>query len=100
MGTIFYVGCRDCKVYRDLGKFYTAHTKCDNRKEAIGFSVDIEKKDSFRAALLISFMAQHEGHNCTFFNEMAWSSTSILSDFMDSMDGVKKDFDFWKEDTL
>lgn len=68
MGTIYFVGCRDCNVYRDLDKFYSMEN-AGTRKECQRIAEQIEKVDSFRAALLVSFLWTHEGHNCTAFNE-------------------------------
>ena len=68
MGTLYYVGCYDCEVYRDLDKFYTMLELVENRGDALKFGEQI-KKDSFRAGLLVSFMWKHRGHNCTVFSE-------------------------------
>ena len=68
MGTIYFVGCFDCKKFRDLDKFYAAYP-AKNRKEALELATKIEKSHSFRAALLASFMAEHRTHSCTMFTE-------------------------------
>jgi|JI10StandDraft_1071094.scaffolds.fasta_scaffold1413656_2 hypothetical protein len=66
MGVNYYVGCRDCEVYRDLDKLRpsiptTAHEVKDAAKDLAAFP----------AALLIGFMVEHQGHNCTLFNDIA-----------------------------
>ena len=69
MGTIYYVGCRDCNVYRDLDKFYALRPGVNSRAKALSLCEEIKGSQSFRAALLVSFMADHLGHNCTTFSE-------------------------------
>ena len=89
MGTIYYVGCRDCKVVRDLDKFCTMR-KVEDRPDAIKYADEI-KKDSFRAGLLVSFLWEHEGHNCVAFSEHS------EPDDLNTMDGsAKNDREFWK----
>lgn len=69
MGTCYYVACRDCKVVRDLDKFYLMQA-VENRAEALALAERIASTaHSFRAALLVSFMAEHFGHHCTAFSE-------------------------------
>jgi len=68
MGRIYTVGCRDCKVTRDLDKFRTLRTIKD-RKDALDLADEIQQSGSFRAALLCSFLWEHRGHNCTVFAE-------------------------------
>lgn len=69
MGIIYYVACKDCKVTRDLDKFYAAGFKADTKEEMEEVAKFIEEKYSYRAALLATFMDKHEGHHCVFFNE-------------------------------
>ena len=70
MGTCYYVICRDCKVVRDLDKFYALRSIA-TRGEALTLSKHLQDSgaDSFRAALLISFMWEHTGHSCTVVDE-------------------------------
>ncbi len=91
MGTIYYVGCRDCKIIRDLGKFYTMRV-IENKEEALEFSKDIQM-DSFRVGLLVSFLYEHEGHNCTVFDEHA-----ELKKFDTYESPAKMDHDFFRDD--
>jgi len=70
MGTLYYVVCHDCKIFRDLDKYMgcagiTPHT----RKEMIEYSEQEIEKRSFRYALLISFLIDHSSHNCSLANE-------------------------------
>ena len=113
MGTIYSVTCHDCKVTRDLNKFYSAFPVA-TRDEALKYCERI-KKDSFRAGLLVSFMAEHQTHKCTFFSEhdMEWEEYSpfendlpvgdpfygLAQEASDSrpanQNGYKNDTDFW-----
>lgn len=90
MGTIYSVACRDCRVVRNLDKFYTLR-EAKSRAEALEMRKDIEK-DSFRAALLVSFMWEHSGHNCTVFNEHS-ELEGTLGEYADGMRGE----DFWRD---
>lgn len=98
MGVIYTVACRDCKVVRDLDKFYGCRNIKD-RKEAKDLCDQYANsvRDRFCAALLASFMAAHIGHNCTVFTDMH----EELSEELDPMFGAKTsvDGDFWKEST-
>jgi len=91
MGTIYYVGCKDCMIYRCLDKFYNMDC-CDikNRQDALEFSKTIEE-DSFRAGLLVSFMAKHMGHHCVAFND---GMDDVWLNFIEH--GKKEDGEFWK----
>ncbi len=93
MGTEYSIACLDCKVTRDLDKFYSAMNVSD-RKEALAACADMEK-DSFRAVLLTSFLRDHIGHKCVFFNEH--SECSGKYDPWDENE-FKKDLDYWKPD--
>ena len=66
MGRVYYVACRDCGLCRDLDKLSPASPI--NRNEAICAS---EELSHYRVALLVGFMAEHQGHNCTMFNDAA-----------------------------
>ena len=99
MGTLYYVGCHDCKVFRDLDKFYTMLTPVENRADALVFAGDI-KKDSFRAGLLVSFLWKHRGHNCTVFNEHMGEHTfpAYMYDVDESCDNPHEESDvFWDD---
>ena len=67
MGTIYYIGCRDCGVFRDLDKAYFL-TSANSRKEVLACAEEV-KKESFRSALIVSFMSEHRGHDCVLFDE-------------------------------
>ena len=87
MGTCYYVICRDCKVSRDLDKFYSMLQMVHNRCEALALASDM-KGDSFRSALLASFLYEHRGHNCT-----------ICSEYEDATDGCTEERrDLWGVD--
>ncbi len=94
MGVIYTVACRDCKVSRDLDKFYFCR-QVKNRKEAVDLSDELESNVHSRycCALLASFMAAHMGHNCTVFTDLS----DTLSEELDPIFGadVKADGHFW-----
>ena len=92
MGTNYFVSCRDCKVTRGLDKFYSMRTAAD-RANALEIAQEIEDVDSFRAALLASFMWEHQGHNCTVFNEHS-SICKELHPF-ENAHGYRDDKDYW-----
>ncbi len=95
MGTIYSVACKDCKVTRDLDKFYGAR-KVDSREDALEYSKELEKNGAsgFRAGLLVSFMAEHQGHDCVFFSEHD-SVMEELEPYFDDNE-YKEDIDYWK----
>ena len=69
MGVEYRIACKTCKIVRDLDKFYAATIyPVSNRKEALEFQEKI-KKDAFRAGLLVSFLGQHQDHECVFSSE-------------------------------
>jgi len=72
MGTIYHVACKQCRVKRDLDKFYAVFGNPQNREEAISFSKRIEG-DSFRAGLLVGFMGAHIGHECVILSDSDWN---------------------------
>ncbi len=67
MGTEFSVCCRDCKVRRDLDKFYALYEKLDSRAAALAMVESGYK--TYNAALLLTFMGEHMGHNVTVLSE-------------------------------
>jgi hypothetical protein len=66
MGVNYYIGCRDCKVLRDLDKLGPVYPQ--NIAEAKQAGKDLKE---YNSALLIGFMVEHQGHNCTLFNDHA-----------------------------
>ena len=98
MGIEYYVCCKDCKITRELDKFYTSDIyKVNNREDALSYS-DRIKKDSFRAGLLVSFMAEHKGHDCTLFNEADRFSEEF--DPYENEHGFTEDINFWQAHDL
>ena len=95
MGTIYSVSCRDCKVTRDLDKFYSM-IAVETRDKAIELADRIKEFDSFRAALLVSFMWEHAGHNCTVFNEHDDDLSQQCDPFYREENGFREDLNFWK----
>jgi hypothetical protein len=66
MGAVYYMGCKKCGVYRELGKL-GGLTGCtiDSRLDAIEYS-DLVEKSSFRAGLIVSFTLEHGQHGDVF----------------------------------
>jgi hypothetical protein len=91
---MYRVGCRDCKISRDLDKFYSMRPAAD-RAEALDIANQIKERDAFRAALLVSFLWEHKGHNCTVFSE---DDTAISEEF-DSLNNEQTGdgIDFWRQ---
>jgi len=78
-----------------LDKFSSSEigTKVFNRDDAMMFAEKM-KHESFRAGLLISFLAIHNGHDCIFFDEYT-SLESKLNPHHDHNNFVQ-DHNFWK----
>lgn len=96
MGTIYSVACKDCKVVRDLDKFYGAR-EIKTRAEAIEYSKELAEHVgwAFRSGLLVSFMAEHMGHDCVFFNEHS-SCEEELDPYYDDNE-YKEDTNYWED---
>lgn len=86
MGIIYHIACKQCKVKRDLNKFYTMFQNPQTREEALKFCERIEE-DSFRAGLLVGFMGAHMGHECVILSDSAWGN---------EYDDYKDETHFWK----
>jgi hypothetical protein len=96
MGTEYYITCKDCKVSRGLDKYYSANIyPVTTRQEALDYREKI-KDDSFRAALLVSFMGEHMNHNCVFHDEHNDEYETYCYDADESPE-YKEDTDFWSE---
>ena len=80
MGICYYVACHDCKVKRDLDKLNPeiSHSRAEALRNA-------QKINVLRAGLLVSFMKEHQLHNCTMYPD------SIDNDAME----YEEDYDFW-----
>ena len=86
MGVIYEVVCKQCKVKRDLDKFYTVLGNPQDREEALAFCERIEG-DSFRAGLLVGFMGEHMGHECVILSDSNWNS---------EYEDYEEDTNFWR----
>ena len=93
MGTEYSITCKKCKVTRDLDKFYTPRS-ISNRKEAFNLGEDLAN-DQFRTALLISFLAEHEGHEVVFFSEHDECNSEYTPNYANEPNEYKADYDFW-----
>ena len=93
MGMIYFIGCNDCKVKRDLDKFYTISLgqDVDTRQKALEYAEKDIVKDNFRFALLASFLQKHKAHDCRFFDEDDDGFCELMKD---------EDIDFWKSDDI
>ena len=88
MGVDYYVVCDDCKVRRDLDKFYAmVMQRVDTRKKALSYQTEI-RKEAFRAGLLVSFLGKHIGHKCRVIDDCGDAFDEIADDYPD-------DGDFW-----
>ena len=93
MGTIYTVACKKCKVARDLDKLTTSR-KVRDRAEALNFSVMLENRPIlYREGLLLSFLAEHMGHEIVFFNENSECAGELDPDSEESEN--KSDGNFW-----
>jgi hypothetical protein len=93
MGVTYTVACKDCKVARDLDKLFIETVA--SRDEAKAYSGSLLKKATlFREGLLLSFMADHYGHDCVLFSD---SHDEFEHMDPDLSDGYKHDHDFWKQ---
>lgn len=94
MGTEYYITCKDCKVSRGLDKYYSASIyPVTTRQEALDYREKV-KEDSFRAALLISFMGEHMNHSCVFHDEHNEEYETFDFDDGESPK-YNEDTDFW-----
>lgn len=71
MGTQYYIVCKDCNVVRKLDKSYGLYQIVNNRSDAVQMEKEIQEDSriAFRAGLLVSFMWEHQNHNCFFCDE-------------------------------
>ena len=97
MGTLYYVTCLDCKITRDLHKFRAFRAACV-RGEASLIASEIESEYGFHAALLVSFMAQHRGHNCTAYSDQDAFGYDLIPDESEP-NGFEADLDFWEPES-
>lgn len=98
MGTLYYVVCDDCKVARDLDKFYDLNRDPQNRAQMLKESEDVGR---FRAALLVTFMGKHMGHNCRVLSETDFEfyieSDEVRDGEIVLKNGYVKDVDYWSD---
>lgn len=92
MGVIYSIACRNCKVTRDLDKFKASEPQVKTRQDALDY-VDVIQRESFRAALLVSFMVTHKNHDCVFFHEQSGMDEEL--DPFENEYGFKQDTDYW-----
>lgn len=98
MGVIYYVACKDCKVRRDLDKFYLPCWPCGSRAEALESAEQIKTGGyAYRAMLLVGFLSEHHGHNIVFYNEHD-EIDDVTDPYCGSDPYAADDRDFWKSD--
>lgn len=87
MGNITYAVCHDCKIKRDLDKFYIKEHKVTDTDSAnlVSGKIYYNRKRCYQAALLISFMKSHSGHSCGLTED----STGWCMNYAD-------DFNYWQ----
>jgi hypothetical protein len=94
VGVIYTVACRDCKISRDLDKFYSAgFCEDETRVEMLEFG-KILSENPFRPALLVDFMCRHAGHDCVFF----WEDMACEDELDGSLEtnDFKEDVNYWE----
>ena len=91
MGVSYSIVCTECKVSRDLDKFYSAY-EIKTRDQAMRYRVDLQQ-DLFRVGLLVSFMAEHKDHKCVFLND--YDGNEEYEPFLNS--DYEEDTNFWIE---
>jgi hypothetical protein len=64
MGVTYTAICRTCKLQRDIDKLRVPNLR--TQKEVLE---NMDEINPYRSALLIGFMSEHEGHNCTLIND-------------------------------
>ncbi len=69
MGTAYYIGCRDCGVYRDLGKFRAFEMYGVRDGRAALLEAEELKGSMFQVTLALSFLWEHAGCNVTAFDD-------------------------------
>lgn len=95
MGTIFYIYCKDCDVYRDLDKF-SALCQCSGRKDLRSW-MKREPAVNIRERLLTEFVVKHKCHNIVFFdeNDDAACDEAGVWNCLDDKASTKEEIDFW-----
>lgn len=88
MGACYAVACKQCKVKRDLDKFYLMFRDCSDRLQACDIEKSIAEIGLFRATLLATFMGKHMGHDCTIISDADWGN---------EFDDYPYDHDFWND---
>ena len=81
MNSRYYIVCKDCKVKRDLNEMDIAEAHTE--KEASSLACRISP---YRSALLVSFLKEHQYHNC-----MLFPSNPVME--------YRDDHEFWGEET-
>ncbi len=97
MGTMNYVACGKCMLYREIGKTgMSAYYPIRDRQGALDLSYDIEDDRSFATGLAVSFLAEHAAHKCFFFSDIdmdvKYDNPESIYNFLE-----KEKNDFWKE---
>ena len=69
MGVVYYVGCRKCKVSRDLDKLRIPVVASQAEARSASDQAEVHR---YRTFLLASFMIEHQGHDCVMFNDTGY----------------------------
>lgn len=84
MGATYSISCENCKVTRDLDKLSSLEDTVTSRKEMLEYRERIKENDSFRVALLVSFMSDHMGHKIVLYNDSVAEDEHL--DYKDDVD--------------
>lgn len=88
MGVVYSIVCKTCRKWRDLDKLRTCEV--DNQADAEEYAYAIKLMGAYRPALLVSFMADHMGHDCTLIDDYDSAFDGIT-------DGFEEDKGYWEE---
>lgn len=91
MGVIYTIACHTCRMKVDMDKWYT-FAPVASRKEALEQSV-FTGEDSFRAAIAIGFIYEHNGHEISVFTDFDYEDNdkSVLAH-----DTYSEPVDYWR----
>ena len=70
MGVVYGIGCKACKIWRDLDKLRSVRP-IKTKDEALAMIAEMSDGGQFSVALLASFMLEHQDHECVLFDDVA-----------------------------
>ena len=93
MGYDCFIGCKDCQVVLDLSTFAWAWELATTRPELEAKADQLMPPNlgiAFRATMVVTFMAEHEGHACVLMTE---NTSGYYCDFVNA-----KHINMWGEE--